>query len=360
MTTALPSVPRHSVLLRRAMLGASLGLLTTLTALPAQAEDQITFVSQGGAYQKAQTVAILDPAAKKLNIIVNQDSIPDAWPAIKTQVGSGKPTWDVVDTPTGYCLRGGEQGLIEKLDFSKIPNAAAMPAAYRSDYSVAYEFYSSVLAYSQKTYAGNAPNSWADFWDVKKFPGRRALRNHPIATLEAALMADGVAPDKLYPLDVDRAFKKLEQIKPYVTVWWTSGAQSAQMLNDGEVDMIMAWNGRVSALINDGAKVGFTYNEGVLQSTSLCILKGAPNLATAVRFVNEAVDPVNQANLPLHIDYGPANPKAFDTGVIKPERAKELPSAPENAAKQALMSYAWWSSPAGEDAEKRWVAFMQK
>jgi putative spermidine/putrescine transport system substrate-binding protein len=352
---------RHSAPLRRALLAASLGLAAIVSSLPAHAEDQVTFVSQGGAYQKAQTVAILDPAARKLNITVNQDSIPDAWPAIKTQVGSGKPTWDVVDTPTGYCLRGGEQGLIEKLDFSKLPNAAAMPAAYRSDYSVAYEFYSSVLAYSQKTYAaGNAPNSWADFWDVKKFPGRRALRNHPIATLEAALIADGVAPDKLYPLDVDRAFKKLEEIKPSITVWWTSGAQSAQLLNDGEVDMIMAWNGRISALINDGAKVGFTYNQGVLQSTSLCILKGAPNLPTAVRFLNEAVDPVNQANLPLHIDYGPANPKAFDTGVIKAERAAQLPSAPENAAKQALMSYAWWSSPAGEDAEKRWVAFMQK
>jgi putative spermidine/putrescine transport system substrate-binding protein len=355
------TIASHSGLARRARYGAWLGVVVALSSLPARASDQITFVSQGGAYQKAQTVAILDPAAKKLDITVNQDSIPDAWPAIKTQVASGKPTWDVVDVPTGYCLRGGEQGLIEKLDFAKLPNAAAMPENYRSPYSVAYEFYSSVLAYSQTKYpAGAAPDSWADFWDVKKFPGRRALRNHPLATLEAALMADGVAPDKLYPLDVDRAFKKLEQIKPYITVWWTSGAQSAQLLNDGEVDMVMAWNGRVSALAGEGAKVGFTYNQGILQNTSLCILKDAPNLPTAVRFLNEAVDPVNQANLPLHIDYGPANPKAFDTGVIKPERVAQLPSAPENARKQALMSYAWWSSPAGEAAEKRWVAFIQK
>jgi putative spermidine/putrescine transport system substrate-binding protein len=173
-------------------------------------------------------------------------------------------------------------------------------------------------------------------------------------------MADGVAPDKLYPLDVERAFKKLDEIKPNITVWWTSGAQSAQLLNDGEVDMVMAWNGRVSALTSEGAKVAFTYNQGILQSTSLCILKGAPNLPTAVRFLNEAVDPVNQANLPLHIDYGPANPKAFDTGVIKPERAVQLPSSPDNIRKQALMSYAWWSSPEGEAAEKRWASFMQK
>ena len=173
-------------------------------------------------------------------------------------------------------------------------------------------------------------------------------------------MADGVAPDKLYPLDVDRAFKKLEEIKPHITVWWTSGAQSAQLLNDGEVDMEMAWNGRVSAVAKEGAKVSFTYNQGILQSTSLCILKGAPNLDTAVKFLNEAVDPVHQANLPLQIDYGPGNPKAFETNVIKPERAAQLPSEPANAAKQALMSYAWWSSPAGEAAEKRWASFMQK
>ncbi|WP_141688684.1 ABC transporter substrate-binding protein [Bradyrhizobium paxllaeri] len=346
-------------LCRRALLGVSLSALATLSSLPASA-DQITFVSQGGAYQKAQTVAILDPSAKKLGITINQDSIPDAWPAVKSQVASGKPTWDVVDMPTGNCLRGGEQGVVEKLDFAKLPNAAAMPEAYRSAYSVTYEFYSSVLAFSRKKFPDAAPSSWADFWDVKKFPGRRALRNHPFATLEAALMADGVAPDKLYPLDVDRAFRKLEEIKPNITVWWTSGAQSAQLLNDGEVDMVMAWNGRVSALMGEGAKVGFTFNQGILQSTSLCILKGAPNLATAERFVNEAVDPVHQANLPLHIDYGPANPKAFDTGVIKPERVAQLPSAPDNASKQALMSYAWWSSPAGEAAEKRWVSFMQK
>lgn len=293
----------------RVWLGVSLGLFG-LGGISASAADQITFVSQGGAYQKAQTIAILDPAAKKLGITINQDSAPDSWPVMKTQVATGKPIWDVVDVPTGYCLRGGEQGLVEKLDFAKIANAAAMPEQYRSPYSVAYEFYSSVLAYSQKKYpAGATPNSWADFWDVNKFPGRRALRNHPIATLEAALMADGVAPDKLYPLDVERAFKKLEEIKPNITVWWTSGAQSAQLLNDGEVDMEMAWNGRVSALAGEGAKVAFTYNQGILQSTSLCVLKGAPNLATAISFLNEAVDPVNQANLPLHIDYGPANPK---------------------------------------------------
>ena len=212
--------------------------------------------------------------------------------------------------PTGYCMRGGEQGLIEKLDFSKIPNAAAMPEAYRNPYSVAYEFYSSVLAYSQKKYPeATAPNSWADFWDVKKFPGRRALRNHPLATLEAALMADGVAPDKLYPLDVDRAFKKLEEIKPQHHGLVDLGRAiraAAQRRRSRHGDGLERPRQRA---VKEGAKVAYTYNQGILQSTSLCILKGAPNLATAVKFLNEAVDPVHQANLPLHIDYGPAQPE---------------------------------------------------
>ncbi|MDH7808770.1 MULTISPECIES: ABC transporter substrate-binding protein [unclassified Rhizobium] len=322
--------------------------------------EQVTFVSQGGAYQEAQTKAILDPVAKLLGITVNQDSAPDAWPVIKTQSASGKIVWDVIDTPAKDCIRGGKQGMIEKLDFSKIPNAEKMPAEYKSPYSVAYEFYSSVLAYNKDKFGGNPPKSWSDFWDVKKFPGTRALRNHPLATLEAALLADGVPVDKLYPLDVDRAFKKLEEIKPYVTVWWTSGAQSAQLLADGEVDMEMAWNGRVAAVVKEGAPIGYSFNEGFLQYTSLCILKGAPNLETAVKFVNAALTPEIQANFPAYIDYGPGNPEAYKTGKISPERAAEMPSSPNNAALQVLVSDEWWSSPAGEEAQKRWAQFIQK
>lgn len=347
-----------STLVSPSALGASLLVLAAL-ACPAGAAE-VVFVSQGGAYQAAQTKAILDPAAQMLGITVNQDSSPDAFPIIKTQETTGTPTWDVVDMPTQDCRRGGEQGLIEKLDFSNIPNAAAIPDVYKTPYSVPYEFYSSVLAYNKTKYGAHPPQSWADFWDVKRFPGTRALRNYPLGALEAALMADGVAPDKLYPLDLDRAFKKLNDIKPSITVWWTSGGQSAQLLHDGEVDMEMAWNGRVSAVQKDGGDVAFTYNQGLLQNTSLCILKNAPHLKTAVSFVDAAIDPKLQAHLPLNIDYGPGNPEAFKTGIIPAALAEALPSAPENAAKQALVSDAWWTSPAGDEARRRWTDFVQK
>ena len=90
--------------------GLSMALMSTV---PAYAAEQMLFVSQGGAYQKAQTIAILDPAAKKLGITINQDSVPDAWPIMRSQVATGKPTWDVVDVATNFCLRGGEQGIVE-------------------------------------------------------------------------------------------------------------------------------------------------------------------------------------------------------------------------------------------------------
>ena len=333
-------------------------LLSIASVAFASAAGKITFVSQGGAYQEAQTKAILDPAAKQLGITINQDSIPDAWPQIKAQGATGKPIWDVVDTPPSNCLRGGREGLLEKLDFSKIPNAATVPEKYRTPYSVAYEFYSTVIGYNKKTLK-KVPQSWKDFWDVKNFPGTRALRNDPMTVLEAALLADGVPRDKLYPLDVDRAFKKLEEIKPNITVWWTSGGQSAQLLHDGEVDMTMIWNGRASAVMKDDPDVAFTFNDGILQNTQLCILKNAPNLNDAVRFLNAALSPELQANLPLYIDYGPGNPAAFKTGKITDKRAAELPSAPANAAKQALLSEDWWASEPGIQAKARWLKFMQ-
>ena len=119
------------------LFGLTLAAVSVLAAASASGAEQITFVSQGGAYQEAQTVAILDPVAKALGLTINQDSAPDAWPMIKTQGSTGQVVWDVVDTPTVNCIRGGEQNLIEKLDFSKIPNAAKLPNGYKTPYSVA-------------------------------------------------------------------------------------------------------------------------------------------------------------------------------------------------------------------------------
>lgn len=345
---------------KTALSSSFIALLALGSGVGQAAEGEVTFVSDGGAYLDAQKKAILQPVARELGITINNESATDAWPMIKTQGTTGKVVWDVIDEPPYNCIRGGRKDWIVELDYSKLPNAADIPKEIRTPYSVPYEFYSSVLAYDASKYGDNPPDSWEDFWNVEEYPGRRALRNYPVANLEAALLADGVQKDELYPLDVDRAFNKLKEIKPHITTWWTTGAQSAQLLRSGEVDMIMMWNGRASALIESGADIAYTYNEGILQRTGLCIMAGTPNLETAYNFVNAAITPEYQANLPKYIDYGPGNPAAYDTGKISPQRAAELPSSPENRAKQALMSYKWWASPAGQKTYRRWTRFMMR
>jgi putative spermidine/putrescine transport system substrate-binding protein len=214
-----------------------------------------------------------------------------------------------------------------------------------------------VLAYNTEHFGDNVPQNWADFWDVDNFPGARSLRNNPVATLEIALLADGVDKDELYPLDVDRAFAKMEEIKPHIDVWWTSGAQSAQLLADGEVDMISMWNGRIDALLDEGMPVDFTFNEGLAALDCLAIPRGAPNKDLAMQALAVMLAPEQQANIPQYINYGPTTSLAFDLGVITEEQMKMSPSAPDNLAMQAITDADWWAENRAA-VQERWDAFI--
>ena len=333
---------------------AAAALLTA--AGSAQAAD-VTFSSWGGAYQEAQKKAFLDRAASKLGITIAEDS-HTGLAAIKTQVASGKVFWDIVDLSTPDCERGRKAGLWEKIDYNLIPNAKSLGPEYINDYWVGEITYSTVIAWN-KDAVKTPPKSWAEFWDVAKFPGKRALRGRARDMLEVALLADGVPMDKLYPIDVERAYKKLEQIKPHVSVWWSSGAQQAQMAKDNEVDMMIAWNGRIHNANEDGANWGYHFLQGNLAVECLVVPKGAPNPEKAMRVINEIIDPKNQAEFTTFIPYGPIHPEAFALGLIPEERKKILPSAPEHMKTQFFMNPDWWSSPDGEAAEARWTAFLQ-
>ena len=197
--------------------------------------------------------------------------------------------------------------------------------------------FSTVLAWNTKTYGDKGPQNWADFWDVKKFPGKRSYRKGVAGALEPALMADGVPPDKVYevlspPGGIERAIKKIKELKPHIAVWWTSGAQHAQLMKDGEVDMITGWNGRFDVVAKDGGKVAYTYNQGLLDYDCFAIPKGAPNKAVAMKLLAEISKPQYQAEFTKYITYGPTNKKAYELGTIDAAYAKRLPSSPENAA----------------------------
>ena len=343
---------------RMLLVGAALSVAIAWSIGAASAQETVTFSSWGGAYQDAETKAFIEPAEKKLGIKVKQDNLNGLAP-VKSQVLSGKVFWDVVDLGVTDCQRGANDGIFAEIDYKLIPAAKDLPKASVNKHWVGLLSFSTVIAWNGDIVKGEGPKNWAEFWDTKKFPGKRAMRNLARESLEEALMADGVPPDKLYPLDVDRAYKKLEQLKPNL-VFWTSGGQSAQMLKDGEAEYVAIWNGRAAALIKDGVKVKLHFNQALFLTECLAVPKGSPNPQGAMKLINEMLLPEPQANLTKYIDYGPINPKAYQTGIITPEIAKSLNSYPDNMKTQAVIDPDWWSTPAGEAALARWASFVGK
>lgn len=320
--------------------------------------QSVTWGTDGGALHEVMTKTLVEPAEKKLGIRVISDQNADRYPVVKAQVLSGKPQWDLFDAAAGYCARGRLENVLEPLDYDLIPNAADIPEAFKDEYSIGTSAYATVLAWNTETLGENGPKTWAEFFDVEKFPGRRAMRNYARPMLEIALLGDGVAPENLYPLDVDRAYAKLEKMKPHVAVWWTSGAETTQLLFDGEVDMMPIWDGRAAAAIDEGAAAKFTRNQAIMEFSCVAALKGTKNKENTMKFINELLDPKGQADWATNYTVGPLNTKFAQ--FMDKERLATLTTAPENLKLQVPLSATWWASPAGEDAERRWLAFMQK
>jgi putative spermidine/putrescine transport system substrate-binding protein len=169
-------------------------------------------------------------------------------------------------------------------------------------------------------------------------------------------MADGVPPEEVYDVlgseeGIERAIDKIRELKPHIAVFWTSGAQHAQLMKDGEVDMTTGWNGRFDTAAADGAQVAYSFNQALLDYDCFAIPKGAPNKDTAMAFLAEISKAEYQDDLPKYITYGPTNKAAYDTGEIDAATAAMLPSSPENAALQLPVSLEWyaeWETVAAE------------
>ncbi|TYC56087.1 ABC transporter substrate-binding protein [Rhodobacterales bacterium] len=325
----------------------TLTLVSALFATTAMAHaDDLTIASWGGSYQEAQSKALFEPAAKEMGIDVKEETY-GGMSDVKLQVSTGQVTLDIVASGSGSAARAGAEGMLEELDYDVIDVSNFGPTLY-SKYCVGGDVFSTTYAWNTDTYGENGPQSWADFWDVEKFPGKRAYRNKVAGALEPALMADGVAPEDVYEVldseeGIERALDKIRELRPHIDVFWTSGAQQAQLMKDGEVDMTTGWNGRFDNAKKDGAKVAYSYNQALLDYDCFAIPKGAPNKDLAMKFLAEISKPDYQDDLPKYITYGPTNNLAFETGEIDAETAAGLPSSPENAAMQLPISLEWYA-----------------
>ena len=335
-------------------LAAPLAGAMLAAAVSTVSAQTVNVVSFGGAYQEGQSKALFQPAAKAMNISVKEETYTGIGD-LRLKMKAGANTWDVVTSGSGSAARAGAEGLLEKLDYKVIDVSSFFPG-FAGEYCVGGDVFSTVLAWNTKTYGDKGPQSWADFWDVKKFPGKRSYRKGVAGALEPALMADGVPPNKVYevlsaPGGIERAIRKIKELKPHIAVWWSSGAQHAQLMKDGEVDMVTGWNGRFDVVAKDGGKVAYTYNQGLLDYDCYGIPKDAPNKAQAMKFLAEIVKPAYQAEFTKYITYGPTNKKAYDLGTIDAAYAQRLPSHPDNVAKQIPVNLEWYIKNEARAAE---------
>jgi len=306
------------------------------------AQETLTIAGFGGSFQEDLRRALWQPAADAVGIKLREET-HDGLAAVRVQVQSGSPTWDVVHVGAEDCAIGGKQGLFEPLDYSIVSTEGYNAHGY-GEHWIAINTYSVMLAWRTDVYPPErAPRNWQDFWNVRDFPGRRALSAYPQEMLEIALLADGADRNNLYPLDVARAFASLEKIKPHVGVWWSSGAQSGQLLKDGEVDMTVIWSSRNYAVVADGAPVNFTYQDAILGYGCLAILKGAPHAAKAQQFIAGVASAEIQARIPELMPYsGPANARAFAVKTFSPDMLRTSNASPENASVQVPINANWW------------------
>ena len=276
---------------------------------PKQDGVTLSFVSFGGVYQEAQKKAWLDPytAATGVQFVTDENS---SNATIKSQVESGQVTWDVVDVGNDFGLDANKD-LLEPLDYTLIPKDEVNPSLGAGDYRVPDITYGVVLGYNTGKTAGKTPAGWADYFDTTKFPGKRGAWDYSEGGMfEFALMADGVAPKDLYPLDLPRATKKLDTIKDQL-VFWTSGAQSQELIGSGEVAMTMIWNGRAWSAKNiDKKPVEIQWNQQIVTADYLVVPKGSPNKDAAMKFIAYALCADNNAKPSQYIPYGPTNIKS--------------------------------------------------
>jgi putative spermidine/putrescine transport system substrate-binding protein len=306
---------------------AAATVLAPVVARHAAAQENTLFVNTwGGSWTAAEEAAFFKPFTEKTGIQVKTVA-PVAFAKLKAEVQTRSYEWDVSVMNTIEVRQAELEGLLEPIDWSIVNKANLWPTAVVAQ-SIGTVALSTCLVYRKDKFPGGGPKSWADFWDVKKFPGQRSLYNRPYTTLAYALLADGVPVDKLYPMDVDRAFKKLDEIKPHIKVWWTQANQSQQLIRDGEVDMIPMWNARATELSDQGVPVELVWNQGERVDSMWLVAKGTPRAKNAWRFIDFAVQPRPQAEFCKRMAYGPQNPKAFE--FIPREQATRMPTYPEH------------------------------
>lgn len=333
---------RSSKLNRRAVLAglAAAGATATMPFGSQAQAGKVVFANYGGSWEQAMRRAWFDPFTKDTGVQVVSASGNNLG-RLQAMVEAKRTEWDVVEGTPELARLGAERGLLEPLDFSVIDRSQAVDRKELfSDYSIPEVTFGRLLIYNKKL--GPITRDWTALFDVKKFPGKRTLWNRAESgILEIALLADGVPADKLYPLDVPRALKKLGEIREHI-LWFETVTQSEQYMRDGQAVMGVLADGRAQNVIAAGVDVE-TVPEAVIMTWSVFVVpKGAPNKENAMKLLAHIFTLKSQVAIATEYNYGPVFPKALEQ--LPPDRLNVISGGPASQGKAVFLNADWWGA----------------
>jgi putative spermidine/putrescine transport system substrate-binding protein len=322
---------------------AAAAVMIAGAACSANAAD-VVITGNGGPPQDAERQALWQPAAKALGMTFDEDT-SQSWTDGKAQVDSGSITWDIVHLNMGEVPLAVAAGILVKLP-EDIVNRKDFVAGSVNDYCVGMSMFSEVMGYNTAKFGENGPKNMVDFFDTKKFPGKRGMNGAVKGNAEAAVLALGHPQSGVYSfLKTDEgqkaALDKLAELKASVT-WWDSGSQLTQLIKDGEVDLAYGWDGRINAAIDAGAPWKIVYQDGILNVDCYAILKGSPHPANALKFLKEISKPEYSKDMVKYVAYGPADLRAYDG--MDEKTLSKLTMAPKNLVGQYPQDSDFWGA----------------
>ena len=344
----------------------------------------VVMVSWGGAYTESQKLGYGDPAAKKLGIPIDWVDYSGGLSEIKAQIAAGAITWDVIDLYAMDTIIGCDEGLFVEFDFDKdfppapdgTPASQDMFTTMPSKCAVGNILYSWTYAYHDEKIGSKKPKKIKDFFNTKKWPGKRGIYKSAMHNLEIALAADGVKPgkggSKIYEIletdaGLDRAFNKIKELctdPKGGCVFWSAGAKPPELLMQGEVVMATGWNGRFfNAEIGEGAPLKQVWDAQGLDYQYMSIVKGGPNQADAMKAVAEMTSTHGLAGSAKYIAYAPwrkSSLKVIEAGEPwykdgKTNMMEQMPTHPNNTKNYFLVDPIFWADNSTEIGE-RWEA----
>ena len=359
---------------------ASVALFAVVAGTQSQAQAQdLTIVSWGGAYSKAQSRAYNQPYAASSGVnIINDDSAAEAVAKIRAMNEANNVTWDVIDVVAADAIRLCDEGLSYEFaperDLAPAHDGSSVAADFGdwwvSDCMVPNVVYSTTFGYRVDKVGNTPPDDICDVFDLKKYPGKRALEKRPINNVEWALLCDGVPKEQIYEVlkteqGQNRALAKLDTIKEH-TIWWTAGADTPQLLADGEVVIGSGYNGRLFAVIEEQKQpIAIMWDAQILDFGGWIIPAGIGEARTrqALDYVKFATTPNRMAEITKYISYSPARASAgqfvdkhADLGIAM---EPHMPTSAANAKNVIVYDYQFWADYR-DDLDDRFQAWLAR